>query len=175
MNGLILRLVFSVEEKNIFTAEVQEAFQKAYEDEFGKFEKQVLPMRDIEASFAAQGAEVYFAEIAGKRVGGAVVVINAETGCNSLHLLYVNPAFQNAGNGFKIWKLLEELHPETKVWETHTPYFDKRNIHFYVNLCGFKIVEFFNPKHQDPYELNETAGNIPPENNCFFRFEKEMK
>ena len=27
----------------------------------------------------------------------------------------------------------------------------KRNIHFYVNRCGFHIVEFFNEKHPDPH------------------------
>ena len=53
-------------------------------------------------------------------------------------------------------------------------YYDKRNIHFYVNRCGFKIVEFFNPKHKDPHQKGESAGNIPEENNYFFRFEKEM-
>ena len=41
----------------------------------------------------------------------------------------------------------ERLHPETKVWETCTPYFEKRNIHFYVNKCGFHIVEFLNEKN----------------------------
>ena len=35
----------------------------------------------------------------------------------------------------RVW--LNGLHPEVKVWETVTPYFEKRNIHFYVNRCGF--------------------------------------
>lgn len=111
--------------------------------EFGEFEKQVLPTEDIEESFNAKGAEAYIAEIGGERIGGAVIVIDDKTGYNSLHLLYVKSSAQNAGNGFKIWKAIEELHPETRIWETHTPYYDKRNIHFYVNRCGFKIVEFF--------------------------------
>jgi hypothetical protein len=25
-----------------------------------------------------------------------------------------------------------------------------RNIHFYLNKCGFRIVEFFNERHPDP-------------------------
>ena len=120
-------------------------------------------------------ANTYIAEIGGERIGGTVIVIDDKTGYNSLHLLYVKSSAQNAGNGFKIWKAIEELHPETGIWETHTPYYDKRNIHFYVNRCGFKIVEFFNPKHKDPHQIGETAGNIPKENNYFFRFEKEMK
>ncbi|MCI5830471.1 MAG: hypothetical protein SPJ89_02840 [Treponema sp.] len=79
--------------------------------------------------------------------------------------MYVKTNAQNAGNGFKIRNAIEKLHSETKVWETHTPYYDKRNIHFYVNCCGFKIVEFFNSKHKDPHQTGDTAGNIPVENN----------
>ena len=39
---------------------------------------------------------------------------------------------------------LWELHPKIEVWETFTPYFDRRNIHFYINRLGFHAVEFFN-------------------------------
>ena len=52
-----------------------------------------------------------------------------------------------------------------------TPYFETRNIHFYVNRCGFHIVEFFNERH--PYEgpdaedANELGGA--------FRFQKIME
>lgn len=175
MSKLILRPIISFEDKNIFINEVQEAFQKAYIKEFGKFEKTILPVTDIDESFETKGAEAYTAEIDGVRVGGTIIAIDKKTGCNSLHLLYVKPCSQNLGNGFKIWQAIEELHPETKIWETHTPYYDKRNIHFYVNRCGFKIVEFFNPKHKDPHQTSDTTGNIPSENNYFFRFEKVMK
>ena len=52
------------------------------------------------------------------------------------------------------WLAVEALHPETKVWETCTPYFEKRNIHFYVNKCGFQIdqfwCEYFQPNHPMP-------------------------
>ena len=174
MRNLILRPIIDAEGKKMFIDEIQEAFQKAYVEEFGEFQKTVLPTKDIEESFVAKGSEAYIAEIDGERVGGAIIVIDDKTGYNSLHLLYVKSSSQNRGNGFKIWKAIEELHPETKIWETHTPYFDKRNIHFYINRCGFKIVEFFNPKHKDPHQTDDAAGNIPLENNYFFRFEKEM-
>lgn len=55
------------------------------------------------------------------------------------------------------------------MWETHTPYFEKRNIHFYVNKCGFKIVEFYNAHHPGPH------GGLPdnvPGGEEMFRFEK---
>lgn len=174
MSNLILRPIMTAEEKRTFIIEIQEAFQKAYEAEFGKFEKTILPAEDIEESFEANGSEAYVAEVDGKRVGGTITVIDELTGFGSLHLLYVKSDLQNSGYGYEIWKTIEELHPETKIWETHTPYYDKRNIHFYINRCGFKIVEFFNPKHQDPHQMGDTAGNIPLENNYFFRFEKEM-
>ena len=175
MNKLILRPIISDEDKNTFISEIQEAFQKAYIEEFGEYEKIILLTKDIEESFDTEGSEAYIAEIDGERVGGTIIVIDDKTGFNLLHLLYVKSDLQNAGNGFKIWKSIEELHPETKIWETYTPYYDKRNIHFYINRCGFKIVEFFNPKHKDPHQTSDTTGNIPLENNYFFRFEKEMK
>lgn len=58
-----------------------------------------------------------------------------------------------------------------KIWETLTPYFETRNIHFYVNRCGFHIVEFFNERHPyegpDAEEANELGGA--------FRFQKIME
>ena len=175
MNKIILRPILTDEDKNAFVSEIQEAFQNSYVAEFGEFEKTILPTEDIEESFKAKGSEAYLAEVDGERVGGTIIVIDDKTGYNSLDLLYVKSGAQNAGYGFEIWKAIEELHPETRIWETHTPCYDKRNIHFYVNRCGFKIVEFFNPKHKDPHQTGETVGNIPKENNDFFRFENEIK
>ena len=99
MNQFVLKPILSDEDKNTFIREIQEAFQKAYVDAFGEFEKTILPTEDIEASFDANGSEAYFAQIEGERVGGAIIVIDEKTGYNSLHLLYVKSGLQNAGNG----------------------------------------------------------------------------
>ena len=59
---------------------------------------------------------------------------------------------------------------EIEVWETCTPYFDRRNIHFYINRCGFHAVEFFNEHHPDP--------NMPEQfdqEDGLFKFEKRMR
>ena len=40
------------------------------------------------------------------------------------------------------------MHPKVKIWETVTPYFEQRNIRFYVNRCGFHILELFNKYRQ---------------------------
>lgn len=66
---------------------------------------------------------------------------------------------------------IEKLHPETKVWETCTPYFDKRNIHFYINCCGFHAVEFYNKHHPDP-NFPEDADDEMFDG--MFRFQKRM-
>ena len=61
------------------------------------------------------------------------------------------------------------MHPEIEVWETCTPYFDRRNIHFYINRCGFHAVEFFNEHHPDPHmpeQFDQEDG--------LFKFEKRM-
>ena len=46
-----------------------------------------------------------------------------------------------------------------------TPYFDKRNIHFYVNVCGFHITEFFNEKHPMP-DIHRTILSVMAMREC---------
>lgn len=90
--------------------------------------------------------------------------------------MYVKTGCQSKGTGQAIWRAIEELHPETKVWETETPYFEKRNIHFYVNKLGFNIVEIYNQNHKNPHQNGKPAGGMSEETGFdFFRFEKIMK
>ena len=91
-----------------------------------------------------------------------------------LDFLFVKVGIQSKGIGQAIWSEIERLHPDTKVWETCTPYFEKRNIHFYINRCGFHAIEFFNSKHPDTHECGkpDMGGD---DDGCMFRFEKVMK
>ncbi len=79
---------------------------------------------------------------------------------------------------YAAWCEVEKLHPEVTLWETVTPYFEKRNIHFYVNRCGFHIVEFYNNHHPDPNDpdssetLDEQVSQCPE---GMFRFEKRIE
>ena len=50
--------------------------------------------------------------------------------------------------------------------------FDKRNIHFYVNVCGFHITEFFNEKHPMPDTPDDFVGDG---NEGMFAFKKQMR
>jgi hypothetical protein len=102
-----------------------------------------------------------------KPVGG--VVIKTEFDQGELELLFVSPAVHSKGIGYATWCEIEAMHPEVTVWGTVTPYFEKRNIHFYVNRCGFRIVEFFCAAHPDPLLDPDLPYEGPEE---MFRFEK---
>ena len=154
-----------------FKKDIQEAFQKGFEDEFGKTEETILPEKDIDASLNSKGAAGYKAVLDGEIVGGAVVGIDNETHRNHLDLLYVKSGAQGKGIGKEIWFKIEKLYPDTKIWETCTPYFEKRNIHFYVNICGFCITEFFNEKHPMPDSPEDFIGDG---NEGMFAFQKVM-
>ena len=193
-----------------FKEEMQEAFQHGFQSYY-KDDKQwqVLPDKDFYQSLEAEGAEAYEAiDVDGQRVGGAIIAIDAakhhgelmeqreqNQACLSsaesrqqktrgqLSFLYVKVGVQSKGIGQAIWKAIEALHPETEVWETCTPYFDRRNIHFYINRLGFHAVEFlrpfgskrpeverFNEHHPDPHmpeQFDQEDG--------LFKFEKRMK
>lgn len=120
----------------------QESFQKGFEDEFGKSKEVILPDKDIEESLNGKGSFSYKVVKNSEIIAGVIVNINTETNHNHLDILFTKVGIQSKGIGMFIWNEIEKLYPDTKVWETVTPYFEKRNIHFYVNKCGFKIVEF---------------------------------
>lgn len=163
------------EETIAFKEEMQEAFKQGFQAHFpneeGNNKWQVLPDKDFYQSLNAVGAESYEALAAdGQRVGGAIIAIKADEHRGELAFLYVKVGVQSKGIGQTIWKAIEAMHPETKIWETCTPYFDRRNIHFYINRCGFHAVEFFNEHHPDP--------NMPEQfdqEDGLFKFEKVMK
>lgn len=162
-----------------FKTKLQEAFAISVIETFGDSDNnEPIPSdKDIQDSFDAPGAVVYHILQDGCRVGGAVLCINSETHHNSLDLMYVSPEYHGQGIGFSAWKSIEEQYPDTVLWETGTPYFEKRNIHFYVNKCGFQIVEFFNEHHPEPpMHYDEAEDSQPlPGGDEFFRFEKVMK
>lgn len=158
------------EDMRTFKLDMQEAFQMGAASEFSDLDAQILPEKDIDSSLSKIGAAAYKAVIDGQIVGGAIVVIDESTKHNHLDFLYVKNGIHSHGIGKMIWSEIEKKHPDTKKWETITPYFEKRNIHFYMNRCGFVAVEFFNPHHRDQKTPNNMAGG-----DYFFRFEKAME
>lgn len=158
------------DDREQFVTDNQEAFNYGALEEFGRrddhFEEdgEIISRETIEKSI--DGGEAYCIMQADKKVGGVVLKVDGDKG--DLDLLFVSPKAHSKGIGYAAWCAVEKLHPEVKIWETCTPYFETRNIHFYVNRCGFHIVEFYNEYHPDP------NGHNDPEDE-FFRFEKIIK
>ena len=166
---MVLKLVpLKAENVATFKRDMQDAFQYGYEKVYGTSDELILPEKDIDDSLNANGAEAYQAIVDDEVSGGTVITVNSETHHNHLDFLFVKVGCQGTGVGQTLWKAIENLHPETKVWETCTPYFEKRNIHFYVNKCGFHIVEFYNGHHPDPHAGDGQDGDE------MFLFEKTM-
>ena len=154
------------DDREQFILDNQEAFRYGAMEEFGMrddhFEEdgEIISRQTIAESIDAENAETYRIVCDGKKVGGAVIHIDAETSTGHLDLLFVSPHVHSQGIGFAAWQNIERMHPEIKVWETVTPYFEKRNIHFYVNRCGFHIIEFYNSHHPDPNDPEMTERQI---------------
>jgi len=162
------------DELSEYKKEMQRSFQVGAEAEYGKIDEQILPEEDINRSLSSDGSIAYAAVVNNEIIGGAIIIINQKTQHNHLDFLFVKVGVQSKGVGQKIWSEIERLHPDTEVWETCTPYFEKRNIHFYINRLGFHAVEFYNPKHPDPHIRGKLEiGN--DDDGCMFRFEKNMK
>ena len=161
-------------EKEKFIKDLQSAFEVAVIKEYGKQDGETIPRKYIEDSINQKGVETFNISLNNEIVGGVAIAINEKTMHNSLELFFIKENYQNKRIGLSVWKAVEKKYPNTKVWETVTPYFEKRNIHFYVNNCGFKIVEFFNPYHKDDSVDNMQENNTIGQD-YFFRFEKEMK
>lgn len=158
------------EDIGIFKKYMQESFQFGYETIYGKDESQVLPEKDIDKSLNNPKCHSYeMIDDNNEIIGGVIVEINDDN-INHLDFLFVRVGIQSKGIGQVIWKEIENIYSKTKIWKTCTPYFDKRNIHFYVNKLKFKIVECYNERHPDP----NMPEDIYKEDNGMFEFEKEM-
>ncbi len=158
------------DERENFIVNIQAAFKKAVVETYGDDGREVIPREDVEKSFNAAGAQILNIVNDGKIIGGAVVVIRPDNH-NELSLFYVNGDCHSKGIDSVAWRAIEARYPDTAVWETVTPYFEKRNLHFYINKCGFHAVEFFNPHHKDP---NAPEDDFPG-GDYFFRFAKVVK
>lgn len=162
-----------------FILDNQWAFKHSALLEFGERDNhldsdgEIISRRTIEMCMDAAGAETYRIVLDGKIVGGVILHVDHRTNENELDTLFVLPEAHSKGIGYGAWLAIEALHPETKIWKTCTPYFEKRNIHFYVNKCGFRIDEFrceyFEPTDTVP---DEAPDEGPDE---MFHFVKIMK
>ena len=167
-------------DREAFIRDNQEAFFHGAMQELDQcddcFEEdgEIISRRTIEEAIDDATAETYRILLNDETAGGLVLHLDRAAGRGDLVLLFVSPHVQSRGVGQAAWQAVERLHPEIRVWETVTPYFEKRNIHFYVNRCGFRIVEFFNSHHPDPRDPDAPQEPGPGFQDGMFRFEKAI-
>ena len=176
MSDVILEPLLS-DDREQFILDNQEAFNYGAMVEFGlrdkRFEEdgQIISRKTIEHSI--DEGQAYRILYINKKVGGIVINVNGEKG--ELDLLFVAPNVHGKGIGYAAWYEIERMYPQVKSWEAVTPYSEQRNIHFYVNRCGFHIVEFFNKYHPDPNDTDSMDEEIDSQFlDGMFRFEKKI-
>lgn len=177
-NTNVTLVPLTTDDREQFILDNQWAFKYGAIEEFGErdnhldIDGEIISRKTIEQCIDSPDSETYRIIVAGRKVGGVILKINKETNHNELEILFVSPEDHTKGIGYGAWLAIEALHPETVVWETCTPYFEKRNIHFYINKCGFHAVEFFGRFHADPNDPDMENDEGPDE---MFRFIKVMR
>lgn len=162
-----------------FILDNQWAFKHGAMIEFGERDNhiddhgEIISRKTIEHCIDEPNNVTYRITLNGKNIGGVILKIDEKTQHNYLEILFVIPEEHTKGIGYAAWKQIEEMYPDTKIWETCTPYFEKRNIHFYVNKCGFQIDQFWCEHFQPNHEIHEEDNQEGP--NEMFRFIKIMK
>ena len=149
----------------IFISRIQEAFSITMRKKFG-IVSDIPTTEEIEELYTSKETQTYFINFKGNNIGGVIIKINNETQENFLELFYISEEYHNQNLGFITWKAIEKKYPSTTVWRTITPYFEERNIYFYVNKCGFHIVKFVKLNNEKDSSLIDLS---------YFCFEKVMK
>ncbi len=169
------------EDREQFILDNQWAFKYGALQEFGQRDDhvdedgEIISRKTIERCIDHPRNETYRIVAEDKTVGGLILKIDQETHHNELEILFISPEEHSKGIGYGAWQAVEALHPETEVWLTCTPYFEKRNVHFYVNKCGFQIDQFW-CEHFQPREPMVDEEEHDPEEGPgeMFRFIKRM-
>ena len=162
------------EDKEQFIKDNQRAFKYGATEEFGvrdeHFEEdgEIISRDTIKSSI--EKGEAFRIISNGEVVGGVIVNIKEDKG--DLEILFVDPDVHSKGIGYAAWQEIEKMYPDVRIWETLTPHFETRNIHFYVNRWGFHIVEFYNEYHHNPEDDDNKENEQSLDG--MFRFEKRM-
>ena len=172
----------TADDREQFILDNQWAFKYGALQEFGQRDDhidddgEIISRKTIERCIDDPQNETYRIVVEGEKVGGVILKIDPETHHNELEILFTCPEAHGKGIGYGAWLAVEALHPETELWTTCTPYFEKRNIHFYVNKCGFQIdqfwCEYFEPTEPMPEDEEHDPEEGPDE---MFRFVKVMR
>ena len=159
-----------------FIKDAQESFKYGATEEFGMRdnhldkEGQILSRKLLEESLNNQKSTTFKIILDKEAVGRVILKLEKEKKTGELDILFVNSNVHSKGIGTSTWMTIEKMYPEIELWIIHTPYFEKKNIHFYINRLGFHAVEFIHNRNRPKKNPDEFLG---PEE--FFKFEKRIK
>ena len=160
-------------ELELFRREMQRSFTQGVIERFGTPDDAPIPsVNDLDEALDSAACDVFIITADGSAAGGTIIK-RLRDKKYSLELLFIFKDFLNKKIGSAAWEAIEKHYSDAEVWETCTPYFDRRNIHFYVNKCQFTIVEFFCEAHSEEHAMTEEFRDINASG--FFRFEKVMQ
>ena len=163
----------TADDREQFILDNQQAFKYGAQEEFGMRDdrmeegEEVISRKTIERCLDDNQTEAYRIMHNEDVVGGMILKIDRQNAKGELEILFIKPDAHSKGLGQAAWKEVEIIHPEISVWETMTPYFEKRNIHFYVNRLGFHIVEFWNKYQRGPTVPDDIEENWSDEDEMF--------
>ena len=163
----------TADDREQFILDNQQAFKYGAQEEFGMRDdrmeegEEVISRKTIERCLDDNQAEAYRIIHNKEVVGGMILKIDRQNAKGELEILFIKPDAHSKGLGQAAWKAVEIIHPEICAWETMTPYFEKRNIHFYVNRLGFHIVEFWNKYQRGPAVPDDIEENWSDEDEMF--------
>ena len=137
-----------------FIKDAQESFKYGATEEFGMRdnhldkEGQTLSRKLLEESLNNEKSTTFRIVLDKETVGGVILKLEKEKKTGELDILFVNSNAHSKGIGTSTWMTIEKMYPEIELWITHTPYYEKRNIYFYINRLGFHAVEFIHNRNR---------------------------
>lgn len=95
--------------------------------------------------------------LAGGEIIGFFSVIRDGTAC-VLNLFFLDPIFCGRGIGTRIYRMIEELFPNARRWTVETPEYSTRNLHFYIEKCGYVPIQSISDQEERSVLLEK---NLP--------------
>jgi GNAT superfamily N-acetyltransferase len=80
------------------------------------------------------GKGSYYKIVLEHRIIGGIVVLQLGLGCYEISRIFIEPEFQNQGNGSRAVLFIESAFPDAILWRTKTPRWSRRNQHFFEKL-----------------------------------------
>lgn len=82
-------------------------------------------------------ADSYCIYLDGVLSGAAIIFQNPQEKANFLGCIFLSSATRGKGIGTAVWREIEKMYPDVKIWRTETPLCSRRNLNFYINKLGF--------------------------------------